>query len=74
MADQLKFPNHFLVDLEDLTPAARARRCDELIAWAKRYAKGNANPKWVEHHMFELARLAEMMRGKPVGINSENDN
>ena len=49
----LKYPEHFLHDIENMTPADRAHRCDELIAWAKRYARGHANPKW-----------AEMMRGK----------
>ena len=65
---ELKYPEHFLHDLENMDPATRAARCDELIGWAKRYADGNANPKWVAHHMFELAHLAEMMRGKPAGI------
>lgn len=60
----LSYPKHFLHDIENMTPAQRADRCDELIHWAKRYARGNANPKWVPYHMYELARLAEMMRGK----------
>ncbi|MCZ4268989.1 hypothetical protein O4H48_13905 [Rhodobacteraceae bacterium G21628-S1] len=68
----LSYPLHFLHDIENMTPVQRADRCDELIAWAKRYADGNANPKWVKHHMFELARLAEMMRGKPSGIHQAN--
>jgi len=69
MSEKLNYPKHFLHDIEAMTPGERAERCDELIAWTKRYATGYANPKWVEHHLFELAALAEMMRGKPSHIH-----
>ncbi|MEM7211770.1 MAG: hypothetical protein AAF479_07735 [Pseudomonadota bacterium] len=58
----LTYPEHFLHDLDSMTRQGREERCDELIRWAKRYADGNANPKWVVGHMFELAHLAELSR------------
>lgn len=30
-------------------------RVQELLSWFVRYANGQANPKWVEQHAFELA-------------------
>ncbi len=66
MAD-LNYPLHFLHDIDQMSPEDRGARCDELIAWAKRFADGDANAKWVRFHMFELASLAERMR-RPSGI------
>lgn len=35
-------------------PAKQLDRIDELIHWFKRFATGNANPKWFHAHAFEL--------------------
>ncbi len=58
---ELSYPAHFLHDIEGMTPFQRRNRGRELIAWAKRHADGNANPKWVTQHMYELSRLLEMI-------------
>ena len=60
MAD-LSYPAHFLQNVNTMTPSERVERSYELIGWVKRYADGYANPKWVEYHLFELAKLCEMM-------------
>lgn len=56
----LSYPQHFLVDLENMTAEERDARRQELIAWTQRYATSQANPKWAEPHLFELARLNEI--------------
>lgn len=58
----LSYDQHFLVDIDKMTPAQREARRDDLIGWAKRFAAGHANPKWLKPHFFELARLAELAR------------
>lgn len=55
----LTYPTHFLHDIERMDDVERDQRCNELIQWVKRYADGNANPKWVAYHMFELAQFAQ---------------
>ena len=59
-APELSYPKHFLHDIEAMTPQRQEARAEELVHWAKRYAAGHANPKWVLYHMFELARLYEL--------------
>lgn len=51
----------FLHDIEAMTSEEREDRRLELCAWARRFARGNANPKWVVPHMNELARLSEFV-------------
>lgn len=58
----LNYEQHFLEDIDTMTPAQQEARRDELIGWAKRFAAGHANPKWLKSHFFELARLAELAR------------
>ena len=36
-------------------PVHRIERIQELLNWFERYATGQANPKWLEGHAFELA-------------------
>lgn len=59
-AEALNYPDHFLHDIENMSPEERKSRQAELIAWSKRYATGHANSKWLKFHLFELARLAEL--------------
>lgn len=59
---KLSYPDHFLLDIEGMTPFQRRARGRELIAWAKRHADGQANPKWVRFHMYELSRLLEIVQ------------
>ena len=58
---KLSYPEHFLHNIEDMTPFQRRARGRELIEWSKRHADGNANPKWTKQHMYELSRLLEML-------------
>ena len=51
----------FLHDIESMTSEECEDRRLELCAWARRFARGNANPKWVVPHMNELARLGEFV-------------
>lgn len=60
----LSYPQHFLHDINAMTPQMREAREAELIAWCKRFADGHANPKWAMEHMFELSRLLEMRRNQ----------
>ena len=66
---ELNYPTHFLHDITTMTPEQRDGRAVELIAWCKRFAEGNANPKWVKYHMFELSRLLEMSRERDRECN-----
>lgn len=67
---RLSYPKHFLHDIENMSDEQRAERTDELIRWCKRYADGNANPKWVENHMFELSRLAERLTARVAELEA----
>lgn len=57
---KLKYPEHFLHDIENMSARGRAAREKELIGWCKRRADGYANPKWDTRHMYELSRLLEL--------------
>lgn len=58
----LSYPTHFLHDIDNMTDAQRDARGEELIGWCKRLADGNANPKWMKYHLYELSRLLELAR------------
>ena len=60
----MNYPHHFLHDIEAMTSEQQDARRDELIGWVKRYSTGGGNPKWVTFHLFELARLAKIMRDR----------
>lgn len=62
----LSYPEHFLHDIERMTPGEREAREAELIGWAKRRSDGHANPKWDTYHLFELSRLLEMRRASAL--------
>jgi hypothetical protein len=57
---ELSYPKHFLHDISAMTDEQRHARAVELIAWTKRLANNEANPKWVSNHLFELAHLLEL--------------
>ncbi len=59
---KLSYPTHFLHDIDNMSPAQQDARGEELIRWCERLADGNANPKWIRSHLFELARLLELAR------------
>lgn len=50
---------------EEITGDTQKRelRAEELVNWFARYAQGNANPKWLESHAFELAHYVAESKG-----------
>ena len=45
------------------TPEVREARARELVLWFARLTEGNANPKWLFVHAFELAAYVARQKG-----------
>jgi len=44
-------------------PDVREARAKELVLWFARLTRGEANPKWTEHHAYELAAYVARLKG-----------